>query len=268
MLEERVRELKEIIAGSDGRNAADARFARAVDALVAVVYERIGAIADIPTRALFDLFVIKVLYVERGSRHADVIEYLGALLDGFLFSSALYPQDDQGRPRRLYFSDMLDDEKRPRDVENVFEAYRQYADRALFVAGVFPSSAKPRRRRAPGMLRGDQAPQVDGSYYVSTGKTMYRMAARDDHASCAHQPDTLTRLADCFEIYVDALNEMSQRYITGFDMEAISDRMLDAFNRYRQSGDNTALDDARRYAAILTVDGRTFPKLFTPADPA
>jgi hypothetical protein len=42
MIEDRVRELKEIIASNDGHNAADARFARAVDELVSAAYDDIG----------------------------------------------------------------------------------------------------------------------------------------------------------------------------------------------------------------------------------
>ena len=95
---------------------------------------------------------------------------------------------------------------------------------------------------------------VDTQYYVTTGKTMYRMAARDDHAECAHQPDTLGKLADHFEVYVDALNEMSERYVLGFDMKLIADKMLDGYNAYRASGDGAHLDEARRFAQILAVD--------------
>ena len=93
---------------------------------------------------------------------------------------------------------------------------------------------------------------------------MYRMAARDEHAGCPHQPDTLTKLADYFEVYMDALTEMSQRYIMGFDMSVISNKMLDAFNRYRTSRDDADLADARRYAAILRLDRDHFPAIFSP----
>ena len=76
-------------------------------------------------------------------------------------------------------------------------------------------------------------------------------AARDDHAACAHQPDTLSKLAEHFELYVDALNEMSERYIMGFDMQLVADKMLDNFNRYRESHDARALRATRHYAGIL-----------------
>src|SRR3990172_10913015 len=128
LIEQRVQELKGIIAGNDGRNAADGRFSRAVDELIAAVYDDIGEVSALPARTLFDLFVIKVLYVGRHSVDARVIEYLGALLETCLLTDAVFPPDGEGRPRRLYFSDMLDPQKRPQDIANVFEAYRRYAD--------------------------------------------------------------------------------------------------------------------------------------------
>jgi hypothetical protein len=260
MIDDSVRELKEIIAENDGHNAADSRFTRAVDELVSAVYDDIGEISALPARTLFDLFVIKVLYVGRHSVDARVIEYLGALLETCLLTDAVFPPDGDGRARRLYFSDMLDPEKRPQDIANVFEAYRRYADGALFLSGIFPSSVRPRPGGAT-RLRRRAAPRVDAAYYVSTGKAMYRMAARDDHAACTHQPDTLSKLAEHFELYVDALNEMCERYIMGFDMHLMADKMLDGFNRYRASGEERHLEAARRYAAILRVDREQFPPL-------
>ena len=148
--------------------------------------------------------------------------------------------------------------------ENRFEAYRSYGDNALFVSGVFPASLKPRRssRRSP--MRRTPARTVDGEYYVTTGKTMYRMAANDSGAPATREPETLLKLAEHFEIYVDALNEMSERYIVGFDMDLIADKMLDNFNRYRETGEERSLDQARRYASLLRIDGQRFSSLFPP----
>jgi len=265
MLEQRVLELKQIIAGNDGRNAADRRFARAVDELVSAVYDDIGEIKDMPTRALFDLFVIKVLYVGRHSRHAGVIDYLGRLLDDRLSTGELFPPDNGGRPQRLYFSDVLDRKKTALRFQDVFEAYRKYADTALFLSGVFPATMERRRAAARTPLRRRASRGVDAGYYISTGKTMYRMAAGHAPDEDAQQRETLARLARNFEVYVDALNEMSERYITGFDMELIADKMLDAFNRYRETGDARHLGAARRYAAILRVDSTRVPARL-PAD--
>lgn len=259
VIEDSVRELKEIIASNDGHNAADSRFARAVDELVGAVYDDIGEVSALPARTFFDLFVIKVLYVGRQSVDAGVIDYLGALLERCLMASELFPSDGDGRPHTLYFSDLLDPVKRPQDIANIFEAYRQYADGALFLSGIFPSSLRPRAKSASA-LRRRTASGVDAAYYVSTGKAMYRMAARDDHATCTHQPDTLSKLADHFELYVDALNEMSERYIMGFDMTLIANKMLDGFNRYRATHDEHHLASVRRYASILRPGEDIFPR--------
>lgn len=252
-IELRVHELKAVIAGNDGRNAADRPFTRAVDELISAVYDDIGRVSALPARALFDLFVIKVLYVGRNSRDAAVIDYIGAMLEAYLDVRRLFPEDDAGRPRKLYFSDMLQPEAHPRDEPNVYEAYRRYADSALFVSGVFaPSTRRPLRSR--GVMRRKGARGIDRTYYVATGKAMYRMAAQDEHRSCAHGPETLEKLSANFELYADALREVSETYITGYPTTIIADKMLDAMNRGAE-GDGEAV---RRYADLIDT-GRSGP---------
>jgi hypothetical protein len=111
-------------------------------------------------------------------------------------------------------------------------------------------------------LRRAEPPVVDAGYYVTTGKTMYRMASRQDRAESTRQRETLERLARFFEVYVEALNEMSTRYILGFDLDLMANKMLDSINAWRRAGDTHALDNARRYAAILRVDAERYPTLF------
>ena len=252
MIEQRIQELKAVIAGNDGRNAADSRFARAVDDLVRAVYDDIGEVSVVSSRALFDLFIIKVLYVGRGSRHAGVIEYLGAMLDRYLAARELFPIGPDGKMHRLYFSEILDDEKREQFFRTRYEGYVAYADSALFLSGVFPSSMTPRRSNTRSIM-GRRAPLIDSAYYVSTGKAMYQLAAGQDAAE--QQRDTLTRLSEHFELYVDALNEMSERYIMGIDTGVITDKLLDSLNRYKASRSEADMGAARRYAAILNIDG-------------
>ena len=47
----------------------------------------------------------------------------------------------------------------------------------------------------------------------------------------------------------------------GIDMNIIADKMLDAFNEYRETGDPRKLDAARKYAALLKLDGSIWPAL-------
>jgi hypothetical protein len=110
------------------------------------------------------------------------------------------------------------------------------------------------------VLRRVASQTVDEAYYVSTGKTMYRMASREDEA-VAHR-ETLERLARFFEVYVEALNEMSVRYILGFDLDLLADKMLDSINAFRETQDQQALTAARNYAAILQLDPARYPALF------
>jgi hypothetical protein len=252
MIEQRVQELKAVIAGNDGHNAADARFARAVDDLMSAVYDDIGQVRCISSRAIFDLFVIKVLYVGRGSRHAGVIDYLGAMLERYIAARSLFPTGPDGRVHVLYFSDVIDEGKREQLFRSRYDAYRAYADSALFLSGVFPRSLSRRRPVSRGVVRRRRASTIDLAYYVSTGKTMYRLAARQDGAE--QQRETLSRLSENFEIYVDALNEMSERYIMGVDRGVIADKLLDSLNKYKASGEERDVDAVRRYAALLEID--------------
>jgi hypothetical protein len=257
MLEAAVRELKDEIARHDGRNIASAAFSRRVDDLLSVFHDDIGAITNVSTRTLFDLFVIKVLYVGRVSTDASVLDYLGELLDRYLYTKELFPIVREGKQSWFYLSDLLQEAKRPTHFQNLFEAYRKYADNSLFVTGVFPKALRRRRRGRWGAA----VPSIDRGYFVSTGKRFYRLAARHELADFTQQRELLEKLAAYFEVYMDALNEMSERYIMGFDLHLIADKMLDNFNRYRQTGEERYLQNARRYAAILKLDPEAFPSL-------
>ncbi|MEX0785325.1 MAG: hypothetical protein WD939_01690 [Dehalococcoidia bacterium] len=254
MLESAVQELKQVIVDHDGTNAADRAFSRRVDDLISVFYDDIGEITSVSTHTLFDLFVIKVLYVERSSTDAAVVEYLGQLLDRYLFTRELFPIAEGGSMSLYYLSDLLRETKQLTHFQNLFEAYRKYGDNALFVTGIFPGALRRRRRAS-------HVAFVDRGYYVTTGKRFYRMAAQHELAELTQQRALLKKLSAYFELYLDALNEMSERYIMGFDLPLIADKMLDSFNRYRKTGEERFLQNARRYAAILKVSPESFPSL-------
>jgi hypothetical protein len=254
MLEAAVRELKETIAERDGSNAADSAFARRVDELISVFYDDIGEIVTVSTRTLFDLFVIKVLYVGRRSTDAGVVDYLGQLLERYLYTKELFPMGQGSKVSLYYLSDLLQETQQLTHFQNLFEAYRKYGDNSLFVTGVFPRALRRRRERPAAIA-------VDAGYFVSTGKRFYHLAAEQDLAEFTQQRDLLEKLSAYFEVYMEALNELSERYITGFDLQLIADKMLDNFNQYRRTGEERCLQNARRYAAILKVDPRAFPSL-------
>jgi hypothetical protein len=265
-LEDKVRQVKQVIREHHGTNVADSAFMRAVDELISVFYDDIGEIKNVDIRSLFDLFVIKVLYIGRRSTDADVVDYLGEMLTRYLYTRELFPVLQGARPTTFYLSDLLEESRQQTRFQNMFEAYRKFADNALFVTGVFPRSLHRRRagRRWWSPRGRSVAPVgfVDVSYYVSTGKTCYRLAAEHELAELTQQRQTLDRLATYFEVYMQALNEMSERYILGFDMSLIADKMLDNFNIYQRTGDERYLNNARKYAAILKVDEAGFPSLF------
>ncbi len=259
MLETAVQELKQVIGEHDGRNVADRELARRVDSLISLFYDDIGEISRVSTRSLFDLFVIKALYVERRGTDAGVIDYLGRLLERYLYARELFPMNRGGQRTLYYLSDLLEETRRLTHFQNLFEAYRRYGDNSLFVTGMFPRAVRRRRgvSRAPVGF-------VDRGYYVGTGKRFYRLAAGHELAESTQQRALLEKLSTYFEVYVDTLAEMSERYIMGFDFHLITDKMLDNFNQYRRTGEERFLENARRYAAILKVDPSAFPSLTKP----
>jgi hypothetical protein len=154
---------------------------------------------------------------------------------------------------------ILDEMKERRRFQNLFEASRQLADNALFVTGIFPQSS-PGRRRRWGQPR---PPRIDKAHFIELGRRYYRVAAEEELAAVVGQRQVLGRLADHFPFYVETLAELSQRYILGFDMEIVANKMLDAFNLYRQTGKQEHMENARKYAALLKVD-RSFMGLHRP----
>jgi hypothetical protein len=249
------------IRANDGSNIADREFIATVDDLISAFYDDIGEITNVPLRVLFDLFLIKSLYINRGSRDAEVLSYLGDFLTRYLFSRELFPIQRGQRSFTPYLSDILEESTRSAHFQNLFEAHRKFADNALFITGVFPQALTRRRRWSP-RGRPPAIPTIDRSYFIRNGKTFYRLAAQHDLAEFTNQRDSLLKLSHYFEIYMEALNEMSERYILGFDMNIIADKMLDYFNQYRRTGNETFLINARKYAALLKVDQSNFPRLF------
>ena len=184
-LEQRVALLKSAIAVADPRQAPDWLFEREVDNLIDGFYDDIGTIIQVPLRSLFDLFLIKVMYVGRGARDHQVLDYLSEMLNRFLLSREMM-RFNQVRYDLLL--SILDEMNERRRFQNLFEASRQMADNALFITGVFPESRPGRRRRYP------RPPRIDRTHFIELGRRYYRVAAEEDLAAVVGQRDVLMRL--------------------------------------------------------------------------
>jgi hypothetical protein len=256
-LESRVALLKSAIAIADPRKAPDWRFEREVDDLVDAFYDDIGTIVRLPLKSLFDLFLIKVMYVGRGAREPAVLDYLSDMLTRFLLTRELMGLNQARFDLLLTILDEMNERRR---FQNLFEASRSMGDSALFLTGVFPETRPGRRRRRFGTAR---PVRIDKAHFIDAGRRYYRVAAEEELAAVVGQRDVLVRLADHFPFWVETLSEMSQRYILGFDLEVVANKMLDAFNRYRETGAQEHLEAAGKYAALLKVD-RSFAGLGRP----
>lgn len=264
LLQREVRELRETIRANDGTNVATTPFVSRVDRLLESFYDDIGTVQTWRLADVLDLFLIKVLYVNRRSRDAETLGYLGRMLERYLRTSELRSGGSKTGSFIAYLSDLMEEAERPSGrFQNQFEACRKFADNALFVSGVFPQSLG--RKRAGGRLRG--APHIDRAYVISMGRKYYEMAAGEELAEMVDLRETLLRLARFFDVYSEALNELSERYVMGIDMRIVANKMLDAFNAYRETGDATHLDAVRKYAALIKLDARQWPLLDElPAD--
>jgi hypothetical protein len=218
-------------------------FEHEVDNLLGNFYDDIGTIKLLPLRSLFDLFLLKVLYVGRGDPNTDVLDYLSGLMNRFLLARELMRFNAQ---YDFLFS-LLDEIQEKQRFQNLFEASRHMADNALFVTGLFPAAG--RRRRGWG-----RPPRFDREHFIELGQRYYQVAADEELAVVIGQREVLSKLASAFRFYVEAMNEVSQRYVLGFDMDLMTNKMLDAYNAYRQTGDQTYMDAAGKYAALLKLD--------------
>ena len=260
-LETQILALKRIVGDNDGSNVADLAFVRQVDDLISRFYDDIGEIRQIDLKSLFDLFLLKTLYVERRSRDARALDYLSAMMMRFLWARELFPLGASVDQFRDLMAVLWDETRDAAKLPNLFEAYRKVADTALFVVGIFPRSLG-RRWRWGSRRSLAVTPSIPRDYYTELGRRYYRLAAEHDLAEWTGQRPVLERLSAGFDIYVAALNEMSERYILGFDMNVIADKLLDSLNRYRRSGDERHLDNARKYAALLRVDSASFRRFY------
>lgn len=235
-----------------------AELGRRIDALISLFYDDIGEIKSIPLRSLFELFLLKTLYQESGGRDLAVLDYLAEMLSRFLWTRELYPLGPAIAPLLPILAHLEAEIKERVAFQNLFEAYRKLADSSLFLTGLFPRALG----RRPGWRRRSDWERIDQARYVELGQRYYHLAAQHELARWTNQAPVLAKLSRYFEIYRQALNEMGERYILGFDMNLIADKMLDQFNLYRRTGDERYLENTRKYAAILRVDGARFPRLF------
>src|SRR5207244_1276863 len=114
-LETRVANLKGLIARGD-RPEPDWLLQQEVNELVHLFYADIGSVKLISLKSLFDLFLIKVLYVARGERNLVVLDYLSELLTRFLWSRELF----RFNARYDFLSALLDEVRERRRFQNLF----------------------------------------------------------------------------------------------------------------------------------------------------
>ena len=143
-----VQELKELAATNEGQNVADEDFRKRVESLLDLFYADIGEIRRIELNSLFDLFLLKALYVERRSTSIEAISYLGDLMARHLRVRDIFPIPDLAAHFAQILERMLSEaEGVPRDPQNLFEANRGIGDSTMFLLGVFPATLTRRRDR-------------------------------------------------------------------------------------------------------------------------
>ncbi len=250
-----VQELKQLAAASEGRNVADAQFRRRVESLLDLFYTDIGEIRHIELTGLFDLFLIKALYVERGSTSMEAVTYLGDLMARHLRVRDIFPIPDLANYFSQLLEKMLEETDRTNQrPQNLFEANRGIGDSTLFLLGIFPATLT--RRRGRRHRWGGGSPRFDSSFYEQLGRRHYLWAAEHELAQWTGQDQLMTRLSNHFDVYVGALHEVAETYIHGFDVERVTNLMLDSYNAWRRTRDEVHMENVRKYAALLAIDPR------------
>ena len=143
-LEPRIAAVKALISSPLTEGTLGWRFEREVDSLLEQFYDDIGTIKLVSLRSMFDLFLIKVMYMGRGQHDVAVLDYLSDMLNRFLLTRELVRFNAQYD----FLYSLLEEIKERSKFQNLFEASRQMADNALFVDRHLPS--RPARPPASG----------------------------------------------------------------------------------------------------------------------
>ncbi len=147
LMAEDIAVLRDTIRANDGANVATRTFVRKVDELISAFYDDVEELTALSLTDILDLFLIKVLYINRGSRDVAAMEYLRDLLSRYLFASSM----NLGHGVVPYMSDLVTATATTKGDET-FEVARHYGDNALFISGVFPQSLG--RKSAGGRMGG------------------------------------------------------------------------------------------------------------------
>ena len=259
-VETTVQALKETASAHEGRNIVDRAFAREVDTLLDGFYADITQLKRIELQSLFDLFLLKSLYIDRHSTSIATLDYLGGLLARHVRMREIFPIPDLAAHFGNLLESLMEEAEHgaTREAQNLFEANRNIADSTLFLIGIFPASltgrrSRWRRRRNPAM---QVVPKLDISYYTRLGRSHYALASEHELARWTGQDRVLSRLSNNFDIYAEVLSEVAQTFIHGVDVQRVTNLMLDSYNAWRRTGDQQRMEELRKYAALLALDPR------------
>ncbi len=259
-VETAVQALKETASAHEGRNIVDRAFARQVDTLLNGFYADITQLKRIELQSLFDLFLLKSLYIDRHSTSIATLDYLGSLLARHVRMREIFPIPDIAAHFGNLLESLMEEAEHgaAREAQNLFEANRNIADSTLFLIGIFPASltgrrSRWRRRRSPAM---QAIPRLDISYYTRLGRSHYALASEHELARWTGLDSVLSRLSNNFDIYAEVLAEVAQTFIHGVDVQRVTNLMLDSYNAWRRTGDPQRMEELRKYAALLALDPR------------
>ena len=254
-----VQSLKQTAAAHEGRNIVDQAFTRRVDALLNAFYADITHLKRIELQSLFDLFLLKALYIDRQSTSIATLDYLGSLLARHVRMREIFPIPDLAAHFGSLLESLVEEAEHgaARQAQNLFEANRNIADSTLFLIGIFPASLARRRsawRRRNALSH--TAPRLDIGFYTRLGQGHYALAAEHELARWTGLDRVLSRLSANFDLYAGVLSEVANTFIHGIDAARVTNLLLDSYNAWRRTGDPERMEEIRKYAALLSLDPR------------
>ena len=168
------------------------------------VLENDDLLLDISPALLFQVLLRQTLNDRRSPIERQVVNYLANLLNLFVHSDRVERPIASQEISSAYLVELIETATRVTSPQR-FEIEVHIGNYALFLAGIYGRWIEHRHRYHKRLVGTD--------FYRSFGRSYYHQAAAHPLAHRLGLHGVLTRLSEGFDHYVDALNELSRRYL-------------------------------------------------------
>ena len=172
--------------------------------LFSKIYDQRQLILGISPFLFFNVLLRRSLFDKRILGDRSVINYLANLLSLFVKTDRLYRVQRHDEHTSQYLTDMAMEAQNV-DSRRQFLVYAHIGNYSLYTAGIFPQSIEYRHRY--------KNRPVNTQFYIDFGSEYYQRASAHKMARQYELDEIFFRLSIMFEVYMDALNHLSKRYL-------------------------------------------------------